>query len=142
MYIDSKKYEQEWKEGKLIAESGNTLVYGAEKEYSSSKHIDEVLLENANRLGVEVIPGKIITSDVFDVYVDKDKFASNFPNYEDFLATEMEAFGLFYLAHKLKREAACLITVVDSKYDKKALSSDDRQMTLNDMILVALESIL
>ena len=113
-----------------------------EKEYSSSKHIDEVLLENANRLGVEVIPGKIITSDVFDVYVDKDKFASNFPNYEDFLATEMEAFGLFYLAHKLKREAACLITVVDSKYDKKALSSDDRQMTLNDMILVALESIL
>ena len=113
-----------------------------EKEYSSSKNINEKLLENAEKLGVEILPGKIITSDVFDVYVDKDKFASNFPNFEEFLATEMEAFGLFYLAHKLGREAACLITVVDSKYDKKALSSDDRQMTLNDMITVALESIL
>ena len=109
-----------------------------EKEYSASKNVNEQLLETANKLGVELTEGKIITSDVFDVYVDIEKFSSNFPSDQEFLATEMEAFGLFYLAHKLKKEAACLITVVDSKFDKKALSSDDRQMTLNDMITVCL----
>ena len=29
----------------------------------------------------------------------------------------MEAFGLFHIANKLNRQAACLLTVVDSKYE-------------------------
>ena len=111
-----------------------------EKEFAASKDLNNTIIDTANNLGIELNVGKIITSDVFDPYVDGEKFMSCFPN-EDFLGSEMEAFGLFYLAHKLKKEAACLLTVVDSKYDKKALSSDERQMTLNDMITVALESL-
>ena len=111
-----------------------------EKEFVASKDLNDTIIDTANNLGIELNVGKIITSDVFDPYVDGEKFMSCFPN-ENFLGSEMEAFGLFYLAHKLKKEAACLLTVVDSKYDKKALSSDERQMTLNDMITVALESL-
>ncbi len=111
-----------------------------DREYNSSKRLNEEILDTAQRLNIPVKTGKIITSDVFDPYVDQDKFDSHFPD-DQYIASEMEAFALFYLAYKLKRDAACLITVVDSKYDKKSLSSEERQMTLNDMITVALESI-
>lgn len=112
-----------------------------DKEYAATKKLNDDILETAEKLNIPVKAGKIITSDVFDPYVDQAKFASCFPN-DNYLGSEMESFGLFYLAHKLKREAACLLTVVDSKYDKKALSSDERQSSLNDMITVALESLL
>ena len=112
-----------------------------EKEYSASRMLNDAIIETANRHNIELKVGKIITSDVFDPYVDEAQFISHFPD-DNFLGSEMEAFGLFYLAHKLKRDASCLITVVDSKYDKKALSSEDRQVTLNEMITIALESLL
>lgn len=112
-----------------------------DKEYPASRRLNDDILETAKKLNIDLKVGKIITSDVFDPYVDGEKFMSCFPD-DNYLGSEMEAFGLFYLAHKLKRDAACLITVVDSKYDKKALSSDERQMTLNDMITVALDSLL
>ena len=112
-----------------------------DKEYPASRSLNEHIIDTAKNLDLDLKVGKIITSDVFDPYVDGDKFMSCFPD-DNYLGSEMEAFGLFYLAHKLKRDAACLITVVDSKYDKKALSSEDRQMTLNDMIALALDSLL
>ena len=34
------------------------------------------------------------------------------------------------------------MTVVDSVYDKRSLSSEDREKSLNDMIEIALESII
>ena len=54
----------------------------------------------------------------------------------------MEAFCLFYLAKKLNKEATALMTVVDSKFDKRSLSSEDREKSLNEMITLALESLL
>ncbi len=112
-----------------------------DKEYASSKELNEEIMNKAKELGTSIKSGKIITSDVFDPYVDHEKFISNFPD-EDFLASEMEAFCLFYLAHKLGREATCLLTVVDSKYDKRSLSSEERQTSLNEMIHLALESVI
>ena len=110
-----------------------------EKEYSSSDELNKKITEKALEMGINVKSGKIITSDVFDPYVDQEKFISNFPK-EEFLASEMEAFCLFYLAHKLNKEAACILTVVDSKYDKRSLSSEDRQTSLNEMIKLAIEA--
>ena len=110
-----------------------------EKEYSSSDELNKKITKKALEMGINVKSGKIITSDVFDPYVDQEKFISNFPK-EEFLASEMEAFCLFYLAHKLNKEAACILTVVDSKYDKRSLSSEDRQTSLNEMIKLAIEA--
>ena len=52
----------------------------------------------------------------------------------------MEAFALFYIAKLLNKEATCLLTVSDSLYDKKQISSDDRQNNLKHMIELALEA--
>ena len=54
----------------------------------------------------------------------------------------MEAYGLFYNAKKLGKQAACLMTVVDSLFDKRSISSEERETSLNNMIEIALESII
>ena len=103
---------------------------------SLNKKIENVAINSNIKLKV----GNTVTSDVFDLYCDKDSFLSNFPS--DFLAEEMETFGLFYIASKLNKEAACLMSVVDAVNDKKSLTSDEREQSLNQMITLALETIL
>ena len=72
---------------------------------------------------------------------DPYKFRSNFPDM-DFLSVEMEAYGLFYIAQKLGKKAACLMTAVDSLYDEKSLTSEERETSLNTMIELALDSVI
>ena len=55
---------------------------------------------------------------------------------------EMEAFALCHVANSFQKEAACIVTVVDSKYSDEVLSSEDRQTSLNEMITLALESLI
>ena len=106
----------------------------------SSKSLNDTIINTANSLSIPLKIGKTITSDVFDLYSDSmEKFKSNFPE-DDYLATEMEAFGLFYMASKFKREATCLLTVVDSFYDKNSLTSEEREKSLDQMITLALEA--
>lgn len=118
------------------------LLDGNDIDYiESSVDLNNIVLDYAKNLNIPIIYGKTITSDVFDLYCDDmDEFEKNFPS-DEFLACEMEAFGLFYIANKLKKEATCLMTVVDSKYDKGTLTSEDREKSLDDMIILALESI-
>ena len=55
--------------------------------------------------------------------------------------TEMEGFALFYIAKMLNKEAACIVTVVDSKYQKdKVITSKEREKTLDNMIELALNT--
>ncbi len=119
------------------------LLDGVDIDFiQSSDTLNRKIMNIAKVKGVDLKYGKTITSDVFDLYCDDaEKFRSNFPNME-FLAVEMEAFGLFYIAKKLGKEASCLMTVVDSLFDKRSLSSEEREKSLNDMIEMALESII
>lgn len=112
-----------------------------DKEYKASSYLNEKIMESALENGIKVKTGRIITSDVFDPYVDFDKYISNYPR-EEFIAHEMESFCLFYLAHKLNKEAACLLTVVDSHFDKTVVTSNDREKSLDKMITIALDSTL
>ena len=52
----------------------------------------------------------------------------------------MEAFALFYVAKLLNKKAACLMSVVDSKYIKEIATPEERQTGLNNMIKLALDS--
>ena len=121
----------------------NKLLDGGEENYvESSQTLNNEIKSIAEEHHQIIHHGKTITSDVFDLYCDsEEEFRKNFPP-EDFLSVEMEAFGLFYIARKLKKEATCLMTVVDSLYDKRSLSSEDREKSLNDMIKLALDSII
>lgn len=108
----------------------------------SSESLNENIKTVATNKNIPLKIGKTITSDVFDLYSSSmEKFKSNYPE-EDYLAVEMEAFGLFYMANRLGREASCLMTVVDSFYDEKSLTSEEREQSLNEMITIALESVL
>lgn len=108
----------------------------------SSSELNRKIINTAKVKGVDLKIGKTITSDVFDLYCDdKIKFRNHFPDME-FLSVEMEAFGLFYIANKLGKDATCLMTVVDSLFDKRNLTSEEREKSLNEMIELALDSIL
>ena len=55
----------------------------------------------------------------------------------------MESFALLYTAKKLNKKAACLLTVVDINYEsseKRQLTSEDRETSLNNMIEIALDA--
>ena len=106
----------------------------------SSKSLNDNIIKKSEEINVKIKYGKTITSDVFDLYVDSaDEFESNFNN-DEYLAVEMEAYGLFYLANKFNKQASCLLTVVDSKFDKGSISKEEREKDLNDMIKLALET--
>lgn len=130
-------------EGAYCKSYFDQLFDGRDIDYiEASKNLNQNIRKKADTFHIPLKVGKTITSDVFDLYVDdEEKFRSNFPD-TSFLAVEMEAFGLFYIAKKLGKEAACLMTVVDSLYDKRSLTSEERQTSLNQMIELALESCL
>ena len=119
------------------------LLDGVDIDFiQSSAELNRKIMNAAKIKGLDLKYGKTITSDVFDLYCDdEEKFRGNYPDME-FLSVEMEAFGLFYVAKKLGKEATCLMTVVDSLFDKRSLTSEDRETSLNDMITMALDSIL
>lgn len=108
----------------------------------STKSLNDKITKTSKKLNIDLKIGKTITSDVFDLYCDDmDKFRSNFTD-KSCLGLEMEAFALFFLAKKFNVEATALMTVVDSLYDKREVSSDEREKGLNEMIILALESLL
>ena len=107
----------------------------------SDNDLNEKILNIAKNKNINIKYGKTITSDVFDLYCDDAEiFESNYS--DEYLSVEMEAFALFYVAKKFNKKAACLMTAVDSKYDKGSISPEERQTSLDEMIILALDSIL
>ena len=114
-----------------------------EKEIKASSSLNSKIIETASRLGTNVKCGRIITSDVFDPYIDDiSKYLEQYPKDMYSVASEMESFALFFMANKFKKEATCLLTVVDSQFDDRVISSEEREKSLDDMIVLALESCL
>lgn len=102
----------------------------------------EILNEKIKTKG-NVVLANVACTEVFDPYIsDLDTFLARLPKEYNLAAAEMESFALFYTAHVLGKNAACLLTVVDSLVKKESLSSEVREKSLNDMITIALESII
>lgn len=126
---------------KACTESNFAYTYNNDntKEAYPTKEINELIQQTAKENDVKITKSNVFCLDAFDKYVaDLDKFLERVP--KDVSAAEMESFALFYMAKMLNKKAACLLTVVDSIYDKKELTSMERQNSLNDMIKVALET--
>ena len=58
------------------------------------------------------------------------------------LAAEMETAALYYLAAKFGVQALSILTVSDHILTGEATTSEERQLTFNDMIEVALDTII
>lgn len=119
---------------KLFNNSDSKLI-------NSTPSVNKVINTVAKKTNTNIHFGNILTSDCFDYYIDFEKMYKSLPENLDLLGAEMESFALFHLASSLKKKAACLLTVVDSRHDKTVISSKDRQSSLNKMLDIALESI-
>ena len=108
--------------------------------YSDST-LNEVISDTAKKLNINIIKGNTVCTDCFDIYMtDVDKFLERIPKDINPIGAEMEAFALFYNAKLLNKKAACLMSIVDSKYIDKIATPEERETGLNNMIKLALES--
>ena len=122
-------------------ESNYAYIFSKEKtnlEYADFE-ITNQLYEISNSKNIKLLRGTIMTTDVFDPYVDWKALLDRVPKELDIIGTEMEAFALFHIAKVLNKKAGCLVTVVDSKCTTDIVSTEDRQKTLTNMIEIALE---
>ena len=130
---------------KVYSESNFALTFNNDNCHTiiSSSYLNSILERSAQNLNLEVIKGNTITSDCFDLYMsDVNKFLDRCPNNFNPIAAEMEVFSLFYISKFFKKNASCLMTVVDSKYIKEIATHEEREKGLNNMIKIALDSIL
>lgn len=107
----------------------------------ASKDINHTIEETAKEMNIDCKLVNVFCGECFDSYISNINILLNrLPKEYNLKATEMESFSLFYTAKYLKKEAACLLTVVDSHAKKQKASSEAREKSLNNMIKLALES--
>ena len=110
---------------------------------SSDKYLDDIIINTAKENNINLYVGNTVCTDCFDVYMtDVNKFLNRIPKELNPISAEMEAFALFYVAKVLNKKAACLMSVVDSKYITDVATPEERQTGLNNMIKLSLDSIL
>ena len=109
---------------------------------SASKELNEKIKQTALENNIKIYTGNTVCSEVFDAYMtNNDTFLNRIPGGVNPIASEMEAFALFYTARILNKQAACLMTVVDSKYIKEKATPEEREKNLRTMIELVLNSV-
>lgn len=88
--------------------------------------------------GMNLRVGNVFTSDTF--YRDNAKELNELLAKYKVLAIEMESSALYTLAAKYDRQALSVLTVSDHILTGEETSSDERQTTFNEMMIVALEA--
>ncbi|MCL1849111.1 MAG: purine-nucleoside phosphorylase [Clostridiales bacterium] len=94
-------------------------------------------VEAAEAKGIETVVGSVLSSDIF--YYAQDGFIPKFQRM-GILGLEMETAGLYLTAAFAKKKALSILTVSDHLLTGEALSTQERQESLDDMIEVALET--
>lgn len=109
----------------------------------SSEEINKKIEQVAKEQKIEYIKGDILCNECFDLYLpDKDALIKRAPKEVNLLVSEMETFALFYNAKRENKKATCLLTVVDVPKEAKGLTPEERETALNQMINLALETII
>lgn len=108
---------------------------------------DNELNEKINKISIEknikLFRGTTACLECFDPYMtDLSKYFERIPEGINPISAEMEAFALFYVAKLLGKRAACLMSVVDSKYVDVVATPEEREKGLDKMIELALDSCL
>lgn len=104
---------------------------------SSDPYLNSIIKDTALKLNINLNIGTLHSSDVF--YKENNNFKELYDKY-NCIACEMESFALFHNANQCKKSAACLVTISDNLVTKEETTSEERQNSFNNMILLALES--
>ncbi|MGL5057645.1 MAG: purine-nucleoside phosphorylase [Fusobacteriaceae bacterium] len=112
---------------------------GADYAPTASFDLFRKAVASADRKGIEIKAGNILTADEF--------YGDNFEDYKkwaDFgvMCVEMETSGLYTVAAKHGVKALTILTISDSLVTGEATSSEERQSTLKEMVEIALETAL
>ena len=107
-----------------------------------SKELNAKVLAVAKKQKKNVRYGTVLTCDAFGPYINMDRVLARIPCNVKPIAEEMEAYALLHVAKTFNREATAIVTAVDSKFSDVVLSSEEREKSLNDMLILALESII
>ncbi|MDP4083580.1 MAG: purine-nucleoside phosphorylase [Bacillota bacterium] len=115
----------------------NRLTFGG-IDYAPAANFE--LLKKAYDAGIEkglsLKVGSVFTADMFyNDNADHEKWAKY-----QILALEMETTALYTLAAKYGRKALSVLTVSDHILTGEETTAEERQLTFNDMIEVALEA--
>lgn len=115
---------------------------GVENHFiESSNKLNKIIEDTAFELKQIYVKGNMACTECFDPYLDNPwAFVNRIPKEYNVMGSEMESFALFYVAKKLEKNAACLLTVSDSLCKSEELTSEQRQNSMNSMIKLALES--
>lgn len=104
--------------------------------------LNDKIMDSAEELNLHTYKGTIMSTEQFGFYSDNEHVLARVPKNIKIIAEEMEAFALFHIANSFDKESACILTVVDSKFNKQFMSQEDREKSLNESITLALESII
>lgn len=105
--------------------------------YSAIASFDVLLAayEEGKKANKKIAVGNILSADVF--YNEKQDGWKRWAKL-GVLGVEMESYALYTNAARLNKKALCLLTVSDSFLSDKALTSEQRQIGLKDMVEVAI----
>lgn len=110
---------------------------------NASQDLNSIIIDTAKETNIPLVLGNTVCTDCFDLYMtDVNKFLTRVPQDFNPIGSEMEAFALFYVAKLLNKNAACLMSVVNSNYIDKVATPSERETGLNNMIKLALDSTL
>lgn len=104
----------------------------------SSDTLNNKIIDTANKLNKKLNIGNIYCSECFYSMMQESDLIKTY----NCLGVEMESYALFHIAKSLNKEASTLLTVSDSFVTKEQTTALERERNLNEMISLALESII
>lgn len=116
----------------------NQVIWGGNIDFAPTANFD--LLHKAymagQAAGLNLKVGNIFTADMFYSEENQNEKLAKY----GVLAVEMESAALYTLAAKFGRKALSILTVSDHIITGELTTSEERQTTFNDMMVVALEA--
>lgn len=105
----------------------------------SNEELNNIIINKSKELDINLKTGRIYTSEAF--YTQEEVYEKMY-NVYGCLAVEMETFALLYNAYVLGKKATSILTISDSLVTKEETTSEERQNSFNNMVVLALESAL
>ena len=128
---------------RTFTESNYALAFDNNRCYigESSSYLNSAIIETSKEIGINIQKRNTVCNEIYDPYhPDLVSLISSFPKDLHIAACEMEAFSLLYNAKREGKNAACILSVVDTLEDLEGLSAEERQNGVDAMIKLALES--
>ena len=108
-------------------------------EINANKELNNHIKNEALAEGLTLVEGKVHSSDAF--YTTSEIY-TKMNEEKHLLAVEMESYALFKNAEHFGKKASCILTISDSFITKKELTSKERTEALDQMIKLALNTII